>query len=61
MTERIKAEWLRQCEIEKVKIPKKYEPKTATGRSYMQDYTELGGLGIVVREYKRFLGGHSTC
>lgn len=60
MTDRILAEWRRQCNIEKVKVPKNYKPKIVTGRSYMQDYTELGGLGIVVREYKKFLGGHST-
>lgn len=60
MTERILAEWLHQCSIEKVKVPKNYKPKTITGRDYMQDYTELGGLGIVVREYKKFKGGQST-
>jgi hypothetical protein len=49
---RIFREWKNQAAANDIDVPETYIPLESCGKKFDQDYKELSGLGIAVREYK---------
>lgn len=50
---RILEEWKNQVAANDTVIPENYEPLHIVGTKYNQEYDEIQGLGVTVREFKR--------